>query len=76
MDICDLITGVEALEGYRAIAERLIRRIDAGEEDVKPELVVTLDRVVELAAELRSSVDGHPTHRADARRADGWLLDA
>ena len=76
MDICDLITGVETLEGYRAVAERLIRRIDAGEEDVKPELVVTLDRVVELAAELRSSVDGHPIHRADARGTDGWLLDA
>jgi hypothetical protein len=45
-------------------------------EDLEPELVVILDRMVELAAELRSSAAGHPIHLADPPRADGWLLDA
>jgi|KBSMisStandDraft_5_1062788.scaffolds.fasta_scaffold6394154_1 hypothetical protein len=56
----DLLARVGMLEGYRAIAERLIRRIHAGDECLKSELIHTLDRIVELARELRSSVDGDP----------------
>jgi hypothetical protein len=58
MDANLLLMQVEMLEGYRAIAERLLRRIGAGGEGLEPELVTTVDRMLELTAELRTRLEG------------------
>jgi hypothetical protein len=57
MDPDDVVTKLELLEAYRAVAERLARRICAGEYGLRTQLALYVERMAEISQQLQSSVE-------------------
>jgi hypothetical protein len=57
VDVDDVLTKLELLEAYCIVAQRLARRIKAGQVGLRTQLTLYSERMAEISQQIQSSVE-------------------